>query len=183
MSGCGDLVVEPLSRRGFAPFGDVIETDGAEHFTINQGQAERYHDLADIQFAGTGARPVMSIFRGWPVQLPLHITLLERHPMGSQAFVPLQRRPYLIVVAPRGDDPEAAGLRAFWGRASQGVNYHSGVWHHPLLALGEISDFLVIDRAGPGRNCEEWTLARPHRLVVTEDLACLINSNPVEPQK
>lgn len=168
MSGCIDLVIEPLTRADFAPFGDVIAAEGAKHFPINQGRTERFHDLADLQYAGPGARPIVSIFRGQPVQLPLRISMLERHPLGSQAFIPLQCRPYLIVVAPPGDDPELQGLRAFWGRAEQGINYRAGVWHHPLLALERTSDFLVIDRACPGQNCEEWTLTRPQRLILPE---------------
>ena len=85
--------------------------------------------------------------------------MLERHPLGSQAFLPLGERPYLVVVAPPGAPPSPASVRAFLAAPGQGVNYAPGVWHHPLLALDAVSDFWVIDRAGPGDNCEEITLA------------------------
>lgn len=155
------LVPEPLTRAAFAPFGDVIAADAAaRHFTINAGNTVRYHDLATIE-PGTNGRVIVSIFRGQPRQLPFTIAMMERHPLASQAFVPLSARPYLVVVAPAGAAPRAADLRLFVARADQGVNYAPGVWHHPLLALEAVSDFLVIDRAGDGHNCDEVVLAQP----------------------
>lgn len=154
------LAPEPLSREAFAPFGDVIEaSDAVRHFTINGGNTERYHDLAQIE-PGAGGRVIVSIFRGQPRALPFTITMMERHPLASQAFVPMSGRPYLVVVASAGAAPTAADLRLFVARADQGVNYAPGVWHHPLLALEAVSDFLVIDRAGPGHNCDEVALER-----------------------
>ncbi|MCY1176174.1 Ureidoglycolate lyase [compost metagenome] len=84
--------------------------------------------------------------------------MMERHPLASQAFVPLSGRAYLVVVAPAGPAPQVEDLRVFLARGDQGVNYAPGVWHHPLLALDEVSDFLVIDRGGPGDNCDEVKL-------------------------
>jgi len=148
------LAIEPLTREAFAPFGDVIQADdGANHFTINDGNTERYHDLARID-PGEDGRAIVSIFRGQPRTLPFTIAMMERHPKGSQAFVPLSGRPYLIVVAPRGAKPAIADLRAFRCEGHQGVNYAPGTWHYPLMTLGEVSDFLIIDRAGPGDNCD-----------------------------
>lgn len=162
------LPIEPLTREAFAPFGDVIELDGARQIPINQGTTMRYHDLAHIDVADGGGRPLVNLFRGEPRALPFEVTMLERHPLGSQAFVPLAARPYLIVVAPPGAlIPEA--VRAFVTRGWQGVNYAKGVWHHPLIALDELSDFLVIDRGGEGRNCDEAPL--PESLWLTEQ-AC-----------
>jgi ureidoglycolate lyase len=150
------LRVEPLTRAAFAPFGEVIEAAAAtDRYAINSGTTERFHDLARIDASREDGRPVLSIFRAQPRQLPFTVTMLERHPLGSQAFVPLSRLPYLVVVAA---DP-AAEPRAFLARDGQGVNYHAGTWHHPLLALEAVSDFLVIDRAGPGNNCDEVELA------------------------
>ncbi|MNF49861.1 Ureidoglycolate lyase [compost metagenome] len=152
------LIPMPLEREAFAPFGEVIEaSDAAQHFTINAGNTERYHDLANIE-PGAGGRAIVSIFRGQPRQLPFRVEMMERHPLGSQAFVPLSGRPYLVVVAPAGPAPQVGDLRVFLARGDQGVNYAPGVWHHPLLALGEVSDFLVIDRSGPGDNCDEVEL-------------------------
>lgn len=152
------LVPAPLERAAFAPFGEVIEAAAtAHHFTINAGNTERYHDLANIE-PGADGRAIVSIFRGQPRQLPFQVTMMERHPLASQAFMPLSGRPYLVVVAPAGPAPKACDLRVFLARGDQGVNYAPGVWHHPLLALGEVSDFLVIDRSGPGDNCDEVEL-------------------------
>lgn len=153
--------VEPLTREAFAPFGDVIEaSEAVRHFPINQGTTERYHDLAKIDLDDAG-RATVSIFRAQPRSLPLALTVLERHPLGSQAFMPLQGRPYLVAVAPHGDTFDTEDVRVFLARGNQGVNYAAGVWHHPLLALDAVSDFLIVDRAGPGANCDERDLAEP----------------------
>lgn len=158
------LNVEALTREAFAPFGDLIQVDDqARHFTINEGSTERYHDLAHID-PGDDGHAIVSIFRGQPRSLPFDITMMERHPKASQAFIPLSGRPYLVVVAPAGPAPGVADLRVFRCEGHQGVNYARGVWHHPLLALEAVSDFLVIDRAGPGENCDVVTLDRPGTL-------------------
>ena len=102
-----------------------------------------------------GNGPLVNIFQGQPWALPLKVRMLERHPLSSQAFVPLGRRPFLVVVAPPGDRPQPGQVRAFLAENGQGVNYRRGVWHHPLVALDEITDFLVIDRGGKGENCDE----------------------------
>ncbi|MBL8434476.1 MAG: ureidoglycolate lyase [Zoogloea sp.] len=149
---------EPLTRDAFAPFGEVIEaSDAVRHFTINGGNTERYHDLARID-PGEGGRVILSIFRGQPRSLPFRVGMMERHPLGSQAFVPMSGRPYLVVVAPAGPAPDARDLRCFVARGDQGVNYATGVWHHPLLALGAVCDFLVVDRSGSAPNCDEVQL-------------------------
>ncbi len=160
---------EMLTREAFAPFGEVIETDGAEHFTINAGSTERFHDLATVDVLAEGGWPLINIFRGQPVgDFPVRLRLMERHPLGSQAFVPLSRQPFLVVVAGARELPDPQNLRAFVSAPGQGISYHRGVWHHPLLALGEISDFLVIDRGGPGHNCDEVELdpAQPVHVVL-----------------
>ncbi|WLE59727.1 ureidoglycolate lyase [Burkholderia plantarii] len=151
------LAIEALTRAAFAPFGDVIETAGAKQIPINLGTTIRFHDLARIDVADGGGQPLVNLFRGQPRALPFEVTMLERHPLGSQAFLPLDARPYLVVVAPAGElDP--AKIRAFVTRGWQGVNYAKGVWHHPLIALGETSDFIVVDRGGEGVNLNEATL-------------------------
>ncbi len=156
-----ELTPEPLSAAAFAPFGDVIEaSDAVRHFTINGGNTERYHDLARLE-PGPAGRIILSIFRGQPRTLPFRVEMMERHPLGSQAFIPMSGLPYLVVVAPAGAPPAADQLRVFLARGDQGVNYHPGVWHHPLLALQQVCDFLVVDRSGSAPNCDEVTLAPP----------------------
>ncbi|MFZ6645733.1 ureidoglycolate lyase [Undibacterium sp. TJN25] len=154
------LTIHPLSRASFAPFGDVIMLEGARHYPINQGTTERYHALATADTAAEGGQPIISLFRGQPRTLPLEIAIMERHPLGSQAFVPVTQSDedeYLVVVAPPGEF-RLEDVRAFLGRGFQGVNYAKGVWHHPLIALHKVSDFLVVDRIGQGANCDEITL-------------------------
>lgn len=154
------LTPQALTREAFAPFGEVIEvSDALPHFTINGGNTERYHDLAKID-PGPDGKVIVSIFRGQPRALPFLVEMMERHPKGSQAFIPMSERPYLVVVAPAGVEPGAENLQAFLARGDQGVNYGPGVWHHPLLALDEVCNFLVVDRSGPGPNCDEVMLAQ-----------------------
>jgi ureidoglycolate lyase len=164
------LRIERLTREAFAPFGDVIELDGARHYPINGGTTERYHDLARVDVGDNGGRTLINVFRGQPRALPIEISMMERHPLGSQAFLPLADVRYAIVVAPAGK-LEPSKLRAFFSDGWQGVNYAKGVWHHPLLALGRVSDFIVIDRGGEGPNCDEETLPEPWRLVLEPSFA------------
>jgi ureidoglycolate lyase len=151
------LLIEPLTRAAFGPFGDVIELDGAKQIPINLGTTIRFHDLARIDVEDEGGRAIVNVFRGQPRVLPFEVSMLERHPLGSQAFLPLNDRPYLVVVAPAGE-LDAAAIRGFVTRGWQGVNYAKGVWHHPLIALGEVSDFIVVDRGGEGSNLNELQL-------------------------
>ncbi|MDZ4375628.1 MAG: ureidoglycolate lyase [Phenylobacterium sp.] len=158
------LTPEPLTADAFAPFGDVLEAGpDAEAIPINYGWTTRFNALSDVA-VGDG-HAILSIFRSKPLD-PLVLKIFERHPLGSQAFMPLQGRPYLVAVAPPGDfDP--ASIRIFRAQASQGVNYARGTWHHFLLALEAESDFLVIDREGPGANLDEVELAPPDWIAVT----------------
>ncbi|TAM52687.1 MAG: ureidoglycolate lyase [Paraburkholderia sp.] len=168
-----DLLVEPLTRAAFAPFGDVIALDGARHFPINGGTTERFHDLANIDVGEARGRPLVNVFRGQPRALPFEVTMMERHPLGSQAFIPLgENLRYLVVVAPSGRFDEER-MRAFSVQGRTGVNYARGVWHHPLIALDAASDFIVIDRGGEGDNCDEVALAQPCRLAFDEAVASL----------
>lgn len=156
------LAMEPLTAEAFAPFGDVIEaSDNVRHFPINNGSTERYHDLARVDVSSNGGHAMLSIFRARPCRLPMQLLLLERHPLGSQAFMPLSPLPYLVVVAEAAPVPDLARLRCFRAAPGQGVNYARGTWHHPLLALQAGSDFLVVDRGGAASdaNCDEYPLA------------------------
>lgn len=152
------LIAQPLTAQAFAPYGEVIEVrENVKHYPINYGHTERYHDLATIDVSTEGGKAIVSLFRSQPLALPIAIRLLERHPLGSQAFMPLSGHPYLVVVAQAGEFALDT-LRAFIAAPTQGVNYHRGTWHHFCLALAASSDFLVIDRSGPGANCDEIQL-------------------------
>ena len=154
------LQVRPLSAEVFKPFGDVIQaTDTAKHFSINQGYAERYDRLALVDANDLGGQAGISIFRAKARPMPIELSVLEKHPLGSQAFMPISGHAYLVVVAPGGDEPLMDQAQCFLASATQGVNYAKGTWHHPLLALHD-GDFLVVDRSGAkgDMNCVEFSL-------------------------
>lgn len=149
-----------LTAAAFAPFGEVIDLDaggggGGTGFAINAGSTIR-HDLPVAVEPGPGGRAGLALFRCVrPVTLPCRVDLLECHPLGSQAFVPLERTPFLVVVAPPGDVPDPDRIAVFRAEGGRGVNYRPGIWHAPLAALAA-GTFLVIDRAGTGDNLREW---------------------------
>jgi ureidoglycolate lyase len=150
------LAAVPLTAAAFAPFGDVIEIDGHTPRLINEGTSERFDDLAPVDVVENGGRPLISIFKASPRPLPFMVKGLERHPLSSQAFYPLDGLPFLVVVAEAGDAPWAGRIRAFRAAGNQGVSYRRNTWHHALLALGRTCHFLVIDRGGGSEeNCDE----------------------------
>ena len=154
-----ELMATALSAESFTEFGDVIETDRADFFSINNGRTRRYHDLAKVEILGSESRAVISIFVSQPVTLPLLIHSLERHPLGSQAFMPLHEERFLVVVAPPGNHIDPACVRAFVTDGRQGVNYRADTWHAVHSVLNQEGEFLVIDRGGPGNNCDELSFA------------------------
>ena len=160
------LRAEPLTAETFRPFGDVVERAGHDHFPINQGMAERYHDLAQVDITATDGRTALGLVRARPETVPVRLRLMERHPLASQAFVALCQRPFVVVVAPAGAPPARDTLCAFVTDGAQGINYHRGVWHHPIIALDETTDFLVVDREGPGDNCEECAIQGQVDIVI-----------------
>jgi ureidoglycolate lyase len=149
------LKPEPLTAEAFSLYGDVIEcSDRVEKRDINYGHTVCYHDLAKLDLTTDNGRPIVRLFQTMPLPRPIPIRIMERHPLSSQTFYPLSGEPYLVIVAEKGIF-NPGGIRAFLAAPSQGVNYHPGTWHHFSLALNRKSDFLVIDRAGPGKNCDE----------------------------
>ncbi|OEC36845.1 ureidoglycolate lyase [Pseudomonas cuatrocienegasensis] len=164
------LIVEALTAEAFAPFGDVLETANAQHFPINAGTTTRYHDLARVCASGEAPRVLFNLFDGQAWHAPINISMLERHPLGSQAFYPVDGASMLIVVAPPGELDEQA-IRAFISRPDQGVNYAPGTWHHPLLSLQRPGRFAVVDRGGAGNNCDEQALLQPRvvRQIILPD--------------
>ncbi|WP_325894593.1 ureidoglycolate lyase [Grimontia sp. NTOU-MAR1] len=163
------LKPEPLTKEAFAPFGDVIEAQNRDYFMINNGSTRRYHKLATTQ-VDDGSGVIINIFQATPLLYPLNIKMLERHPKGSQAFMPLLGNNYLVVVAPPGNEPDPDSIRAFYAKGSQGVNYHRGVWHHPVLALTPNDQFLVVDREGAGNNCDEFFFSEQTHVILAPNL-------------
>lgn len=150
------LPLQALTAAAFAPFGQVIEADpGRVPLIINDGFAQRYDSAAQVDTAQAGGLPRVCIYRAQARALPLRLSLLERHRLGSQLFMPLGALRFVVVVARAGPAPDVAAVQAFLAQAGQGVNLSPGTWHHPLLALDE-GDFLVLDRAAPDgiEDCE-----------------------------
>ncbi|GAB2714128.1 ureidoglycolate lyase [Halomonas garicola] len=153
-----ELVAEPLTAEAFAPFGDVIDARTSDSFPINSGLTQRHHDLARVETLGDNAHTVVSIFVSQPITTPLELPFLERHPKGSQAFMPLHEERFIVVVAPAGETIDPADVRAFVTDGRQGVNYRAGVWHAIQSVLEREGEFLVVDRGGEGDNCDEYPL-------------------------
>ncbi len=165
------LQAEWLTLEAFAPFGEVIELrlgDDTKAFPINGGMTMRHHDLAQVD-VGPQGRVLINLFETLPVVFPLTVRQLERHSLGSQAFMPMSSRPFVVVVAPAGEVILNSEVRVFVTNGRQGVNYRTGVWHHPLLAL-EASCFVVIDRGGQEVNCDELALKAPLEVVLPQGL-------------
>ena len=156
--------IEPLTAAAFVPFGDVLEADGPPDRIINEGLCERFHDRARLDFGPQG-RPGISIFRAQPRGLPMTLELVERHPEGSQAFLPMTADPFLVTVA-SDDDGRPTGVRAFRTTPGQGVNILRNTWHGVLTPLAGPGLFSVIDRIGDTSNLEEFRLVE--RLVITD---------------
>jgi ureidoglycolate lyase len=148
------LSIEPLTRQAFAPFGDVIAKTDAPSRTINAGYAERFDPPVRVDTAREGGRTGISLAYAKARVLPMRLELMERHPLGSQVFMPLQPTPFLVAVAAAGTRPSRETIHVFRTRPGNGINYAPDVWHHPLIALADM-DFLVVDRAGPGGNLHE----------------------------
>lgn len=152
---------EPLTAEAFAPFGDVLDATG-DFRLINAGLCQRHHDRAALDFGADG-RAGISVFQAQPRALPYEFDLIERHPQGSQAFLPMTGHPFLVIVAPGPD----AAPRAFLTNGAQGINLHRGTWHGVLTPLAAPGLFAVVDRIGPTPNLEEyrytqaWTVLAP----------------------
>ena len=149
--------LEPLTQQAFAPYGDVIEIEGAKHFPINMGTIERYHDLANVEVdVENDGRAIISIMAcNKTSELPYQVKVIERHPHGSQAFIPMSPIVIAIAVAEPGDNPDPTRLRGFITNGTQGVNYRARVWHMPLISSRQDQQYLIVDRGGPGQNCDE----------------------------
>jgi ureidoglycolate lyase len=156
---------EPLTKLAFAHFGEVIETEGHDPLQINQGFALRFDNLATIDVASESGSVKTSLFTANPRPQPIVIDLMERHPLGSQLFYPLQNRPWLVVVCENPQDENS--YRCFSATGLQGVNYYRNTWHFPLLVFNTESRFIVVDRMGPGNNLDEVVLSAPMTVIAT----------------
>ena len=151
------LTAKPLTKEAFSEFGDVIEKTGSESFLINNGNCRRHHSLTQADVTGANAQVIISIFEGTPYALPHTVDLVERHPLGSQAFYPLGPQDWLVIAC-SDENGTPVNPQAFLASGQQGINLRRGVWHGVLTPLYKPSDFLVVDRGGEGNNLEEYQL-------------------------
>ncbi|MBN9670077.1 ureidoglycolate lyase [Roseibium aggregatum] len=159
-----DILIEPLTEDTFAVFGEVLEARGEPAKIINQGKCGRYHDLAALDFAGEEARAGISLFLSEKRTLPYRLEMVERHPLGSQAFLPMTQEPFLVIVCP--DEAGKPGRpRAFVTAPGQGVNFYRNTWHGVLTPLSDPGLFAVVDRIGDGDNLEEFWFETPYRVL------------------
>ena len=151
------IQIEPLTAEAFAPYGDVIETEGRSSFPINEGRADRYDALGVVDCEGEDQLPQLSLVEARQYDLPQTVTFLERHPHGSQAFIPTSDVRFMVVVAAPGEEVDESTLKAFVSNGKQGINYHRNTWHHVILTPFDDVSFIVVDRSDPGSNClEHW---------------------------
>ncbi len=159
------ILAQPLTREAFEPFGDVIDTEGSENFLINNGMCRRYHDITPVETSGAEARALINLFRCKPYDLPLELKMVERHPLGSQAFIPLSQHPFLVIVA-EDDSGKDVRPQAFLTHPGQGINFFRNTWHGVLTALEEECDFLVVDRGGEGINLHEHYFEQSYQVLI-----------------
>lgn len=154
------IIAQPLTAKAFAPYGDVIEATGDPSFFINAGKCGRFHDLATTDF--TDGKAGISLAQATPYAAPIQLAMIERHPLGSQMFMPLNAAPFLVVVS---DGPEATP-KAFITSGAQGVNYHRNIWHGVLTPLAAPQPFLIVDYIGEGNNLEEHFFKTPFQVAL-----------------
>ena len=157
------LAVQRLTAQAFAPYGTVLAAPAGAGRPINGGNAQRFDLVADLQLGAADGRPMLALFRAQARRFPHEVTEMERHALGSQTFVPLGERRFVIVVAPAGEAPAAGTLAAFATDGLQGVTLAPGTWHHALLAV-DAGDFVVVERTAARVDCDTCALAA--RVVV-----------------
>lgn len=158
-----DIRCQPLTRQAFAPFGDVLDCAGDPDRLINAGLCGRYHDRGKLDFGADG-RAGISLFDAEARSLPYVLDLMERHPEGSQAFIPMTENPFLVIVAPDAGGRPGQPL-AFLTQPHQGINFHKGTWHGVLTPLASPGLFAVVDRIGDSANLQEVLLDPPYRVL------------------
>jgi ureidoglycolate lyase len=148
-----NLIIKPklISKENFKKFGDMITTSGIKPLEINDGYAKRFDGIANLNTKKDNGESTISIFSALKRSFPMKVDMMEKHPLGSQAFIPMKKTIFLAFVAPEGDKPDLNEVEAFIVPKGVGVNYNAGIWHFPLIATEDM-DFLVVDRKGQGNN-------------------------------
>ena len=146
-------IIRPIkvTKKKFSKFGDLIDTSKKKPININNGYAKRFHDLIKIDTSKKRGNPIVSIFKAKKRSFPMRIDMMEKHPLGSQAFIPMEDTKFLIFVAPKGNKPNIDKIKSFIVPKQTGINYKAGIWHFPLISTKNMN-FLIIDRKGKGNN-------------------------------
>ena len=145
--------IEPIkiTKKNFSEFGDVISQEKTTPIDINAGYAKRFDNLAKINTSKNDGKTIISIFSALKRNFPMKIDMMEKHPLGSQAFIPMKETTFLCFVAPPSDLPDINKIQSFIIPPKTGINYKPGIWHFPLIST-ENTSFLVVDRKGNGEN-------------------------------
>ena len=148
-----EIIIKPIkiTKENFSQFGEVIASNNIKPIDINAGYAKRFDNLANINTLNENGKTIVSIFSALKRSFPMKIDMMEKHPLGSQAFIPMKETTFLCFVAPQGDTPKVNEIQSFIVPPKIGINYKAGIWHFPLIST-EDTDFLVIDRKGTGNN-------------------------------
>jgi|TARA_B100001741_G_scaffold243735_1_gene204893 ureidoglycolate lyase len=146
-----NIIPIPITKENFLKFGDVISTKEIKPLEINNGFAKRYDGIANLSTSSEKGETAISIFSALKRKFPLKIDMMEKHPLGSQAFIPMKETTFLVFVAPEGDVPNLNKIESFIVPPGIGINYNPGIWHFPLISTEDMN-FLVVDRKGPGEN-------------------------------
>ena len=148
-----EKIIKPvkISRSNFSSYGDLISTDDINPMNINEGYAKRFDNLANLDTSKDSGKTIVSIFSALKRTFPMKIHMMEKHPLGTQAFIPMKETTFLAFVAPTGKSPEIDKIQSFIIPPKMGINYKPGIWHFPLISTENIN-FLVIDRKGSGDN-------------------------------
>ena len=148
-----EKIIKPvkISRSNFSSYGDLISTDDINPMNINEGYAKRFDNLANLDTSKDSGKTIVSIFSALKRTFPMKIHMMEKHPLGTQAFIPMKETTFLAFVAPSGESPEIDKIQSFVIPPKRGINYKPGIWHFPLISTENIN-FLVIDRKGSGEN-------------------------------
>jgi|TARA_B100000809_G_scaffold19697_1_gene17308 ureidoglycolate lyase len=148
-----EKIIKPvkISRSNFSSYGDLISTDDIDPMNINEGYAKRFDNLANLDTSKDSGKTIVSIFSALKRTFPMKIHMMEKHPLGTQAFIPMKETTFLAFVAPSGESPEIDKIQSFVIPPKRGINYKPGIWHFPLISTENIN-FLVIDRKGSGDN-------------------------------
>ena len=148
-----EKVIKPvkINRSNFSAYGDLISTSDINPIDINAGYAKRFDNLANLNTSKDEGKTIVSIFAALRRTFPMQIDMMEKHPLGSQAFIPMKETTFLSFVAPSGESPDTNKIQSFIIPPKTGINYKPGIWHFPLISTEDVN-FLVIDRKGRGEN-------------------------------